>query len=79
MMILKENNNRIGSIEYEANEGRRKRIADYRRYANIDEDFVITEDNINEYALKKTACYNNRSIDRVKSEILGNKWSEYEV
>lgn len=69
---------RIGTPEYDANEGRKKRVSDYRKYANIDEDFDINEDNIDDWALTKTCVMNGKEKDRVKSEILGIKWSEYE-
>lgn len=69
---------RIGTEEYDANEGRLNRIAKYRKYANLDENFQITEDNINDWALNRTACFSNRSKDQVRSEILGKKWSDFE-
>lgn len=75
---MTENVHRIGTDEYDANEGRRKRIAQYRRLAHVDEGVRLTEDMIDDWALSRTACFNNRSKDQVKSEILGRPWSEFE-
>lgn len=69
---------KIGTEEYDANEGRKKRINQYRKLAHVNEDVILTEDMIDNWALNKTACYNNRSVDQVRSEILGQRWSEFE-
>lgn len=70
--------NRLGTEEWDANEGRRERISFYRGLVNIDEDFEITEDNIDDWALRKTCTKYNRGYDRVKAELLGQKWSDKE-
>lgn len=66
--------NKIGSIDYENNEGRARRIAMYKKFAQIDEDCQITEDMIDDYYLTKTSCYCNRSKDKIKAELLGLEW-----
>lgn len=38
-------------IAWDADEGRKNRIATYRRYAGVDDDFEITEANLSDYAL----------------------------
>ena len=75
-----ENNlNKLGTNEYEANTNRNKHVKMYRKYANLNEEEEITEDNINEVALNKTACYANREPERIKAEILGRRYSDYEA
>ncbi len=44
--------------KWDASEGKKKRIADYRRLAKIDDNFVITEDNLDEQALNNTCRIN---------------------
>lgn len=61
-----------------ANEGRQKRISKYRKHAGIDENFVITEDNIDDYAFALTVNECGVRSDRLRAELLGQKWSEYE-
>lgn len=69
---------KMGTNEYEANKNRDKHIKMYRKFANISDSEPITEETINEYALNKTATYCNREPDRIKAEILGQRYSEYE-
>lgn len=69
---------KMGTNEYEANKNRNKHIKVYRKFANISDSEPITEETINEYALNKTATYCNREPDRIKAEILGQRYSEYE-
>ena len=60
--------------KWDATEGKKKRIADYRRFAEIDEDFVITEDNIDEWALRNTCAVNyDYPRDKVLTELLETK------
>lgn len=73
------NLNKPGTREYEANQKRQKRIETYRKFANLVDFEKVTEDNINEYALEKAAVYCNVSKDRIRAEILGQKWSDYEL
>lgn len=73
------NMNKMGTNEYEANENRNKHIKMYRKFANLNDDEIITEENINDWALQKTATTCNRHPDRIKSEILGRRYSAYEV
>ena len=44
----------------------------------LEEDFKITEDNIDDYGVNWISCYYNCPADRVRSELLGQRWSEYE-
>lgn len=69
---------RPGSPEYDANENRRKREAMYRKYANIDEDFEITEDNINQRAFDKTCTMQNCDGNRLKAELLKQPYTGLE-
>ena len=69
----------MGTREYEANTGRKRRIERYRKFANLNEDEEITADNINEWALEKTATYSNRHPDQIRAEILGERYSDYEI
>ena len=66
------------SDEYVANEGRQSRIKRYRQLAMIDEDCEITEDSIIPWAFNKTCVEHNCSADRLKAELLGQRWSGYE-
>ena len=61
-----------------ANEGRMKRIARYRKHAGVDENFVITEDNLDEYAFARTINECGVRSDRLRAELLGQRWSDYE-
>jgi len=70
--------NRLGTEAWDANEGRNARIEYYRRLTNMEEDLEITEDNIDDWALRKTCTKYNRGYDRVKAELLGQQWSELE-
>lgn len=70
--------NRLGTPEYAANEGRRKREAMYRKYANIDEDFEITEENIKPWAFRRTCTMNNCQEDRLRAELLRKPFTGYE-
>lgn len=69
---------RIGTPQYDANEGRKKRINLYRRLANIDENVQLTEGALKKWAVDRVACFTNTPPERVKNELLGNKWSEFE-
>lgn len=73
-----KNLNKISTLEYEANPNRQRRIDLYRKYAHLDEDVEITEDNIDDWALGKVACRVNREPAKVKAEILGQRYSDYE-
>lgn len=69
---------RPGSPEYDANENRRKREAMYRKYANIDEDYEITEDNINQRAFDKTCTMQHCDGNRLKAELLKQPYTGLE-
>lgn len=61
---------RDGSPEFESNDKRLKREATYRKYANIDDDFKITEDNINKWALNRTCMEFRCDPDKLTAELL---------
>lgn len=61
---------RDGSPEFESNNKRLKREATYRKYANIDNDFEITEDNINKWALNRTCMEFRCDPDKLTAELL---------
>ena len=63
-------------ITWDADEGRKNRIATYRRYAGIDDDFEITEANLSDYALNWASSQCNCSKDRIKAEVLGEEWGD---
>lgn len=67
-----------GSPIYESNEKRRQREADYRKCANISESFVIMEDNINDWALKRTCMWHNCSPEKLKAELLKKPYTGLE-
>lgn len=66
--------NRIGTVEYEDNEGRAKRIALYRQFANLPDDVEITENDINDFHLTRVASLCNRSKNKIRAELLGQEW-----
>jgi len=70
---------RVGTAEYQANTKRQEHIDMYRKFANLLPDEEITEDNIDEWALTRTACLANREPARIKAEILGQRYSDYEL
>lgn len=50
-------------------------IDTYRHFANLPDDAKIAKDNINDFAVIKTATYTNRSRDNVRSFILNHNRS----
>lgn len=46
-------------------------LSEYRKYANLDEDFEITEDNLDDWALNSAAIKCNVSKADAKHRILG--------
>ena len=69
---------RPGSPEYDSNENRRKRVARYRKNANIDESYNITEKNINNWALTRTCTQYNCPKERLKAELLKQPYTGLE-
>lgn len=65
-------------LHYNANEGREKRIKRYKSLLGLEEDFQITEENLSDYGVNWISCYYNCPRERVRSELLGKPWSEYE-
>lgn len=57
--------------EWDRTEGKKARIADYRRLAELSEDDKITADNIDEWALRNTCNINyNYPRDKMLEELL---------
>lgn len=69
---------RPGSPEYDSNDNRRKRVARYRKNANIDESYNITEENINDWALTRTCTQYNCPKERLKAELLRQPYTGLE-
>lgn len=65
-------------LDYEANEGRKSRIKRYRDLLGLDEDFQITEENLSDYGIDYVANEFDCPRDRLVTELLGQRWSEYE-
>ena len=53
----------------ELEERKEKRVKDYRRYAGLSDDEVITEDNIDKWALNRICRENNSDEEKMKSEL----------
>lgn len=69
---------RPGSPEYDANDRRRAREAEYRKLINVDSDFEITEDNIKDWALNRV-CSNFRCDPvKLKAELLKQPYTGLE-
>lgn len=66
------------SIKYHVNEGKENRIKRYKSLLGLEEDFEITEENLDDYGVNWIACYYNCPRNRVRSELLGQAWSENE-
>ena len=60
----------VGTLEYDANEGKKSRTSMYRKLRGLTEDFQITEDNIDDWAVNKVATKYNRTPKRVRAELL---------
>ena len=58
-------------LKWEDTVGKASRIAAYRKYAGIAEDFEISESNIDEYALNRVSSEFVCDRNRVKAELLG--------
>lgn len=74
---------KVGSSEYDSNEGRIKRVNHFRKLVNLADDEPITEALIEskDWAVKNTACTFNRPSSRIKAELLNQKYTgleEYE-
>lgn len=63
-------------MQWEDTVGKSSRIAAYRKYAGIAEDFEILESNIDEYALNRVSSEYVCDRNRVKAEILGEAWED---
>lgn len=74
-----KNLKKCGTCEYDSNAGRHHRIDMYRKFANLTEGEEITADNINEWALDETSCRSNTPVDRVRAELLGERYTGYEI
>lgn len=68
----------IDQLEKEANEGRNERIARYRTLANLEEDFEITDDNLDKWAFNRVCVETNCDPHRLLAELKNECWSDYE-
>ena len=64
------------SLEDYINRRTQECIEDYRRRAGIDESVEITEENLDEWALRGTCCYNNYDPEDLKPYLFGGKKNE---
>lgn len=71
-------NTEFDVLKYNANEGRENRIREYKSVLGLEEDFEITEENLDDYGVRYISCHYNCPKERVRSELLGKPWSEYE-
>lgn len=71
---------KFGSAEYDSNEGRIQRVNHFRKLANLSDDEPITESLLEEkdWAVKQTACQFYRPSDRIKAELLNQKYTGLE-
>jgi len=54
-------------------EKRNSCIRDYRMWAGLDDDELITEDKIDEWALNRVSCNSNYDYNDLKEVLLSNK------
>ena len=75
---LKESVEKIEEKQpYKRSEYEESLLSGYRKYAHLDEDFEITEDNLSKTALKIVACRNaGCSSNRVRCAVLGIPWED---
>ena len=76
--VKRRTENSINTPEYNANEARRKRESFYRHYANLDESYKINEDNINDWAFRRTCNYWNVPPKKLKAELLKQPYTGLE-
>lgn len=69
---------RPGSPEYDANDRRRAREAEYRKLINVDSDFEITEDNIKDWALNRVCSDFRCDPTKVRAELLKQPYTGLE-
>ena len=55
-----------------------KLIKRYKSILDLDEDFEITEENLDDWALKHACMLEGASYDRAKQVILGRKFEGYD-
>lgn len=63
-------------IEDDKTNGRAYRVGKYRKLCGLDEDFVITEENLDEEAIKQISCYDLVTPEKLRAELLGQEWGE---
>lgn len=71
-------NNRRGTVEHASNEKRLEREAYYRNLLSLDEDFEITEDNLEPWAITRTANIKSCPEERIRCELLKQPYTGYE-
>ena len=69
---------RPGSPEYDANDRRRAREAEYRKLINVGSDFEITEDNIKDWALNRVCSDFRCDPVKLKAELLKQPYTGLE-
>ena len=71
---------KLGSAEYDSNEGRIQRVNHFRKLINLADDEPITESLIEskDWAVKNTACTFDRPSARIKAELLNQKYTGLE-
>lgn len=71
---------KIGSAEYDSNEGRIQRVNHFRKLINLADDEPITESLLEakDWAVKQTACQFYRPSERIKAELLNQKYTGLE-
>lgn len=70
--------NRKGTVEYGANEGRERRESYYRALTRLDESCPITEDDLQDWALKRTSALFGCPVERIKADLLHQIYTGYE-
>lgn len=71
---------KLGSAEYDSNEGRIQRVNHFRKLINLADDEPITESLIEskDWAVKNIACTFDRPSARIKAELLNQKYTGLE-
>lgn len=62
-----------GRYGYDPNARKARRISTYRKFAGLDEEFEITENNINKWAFDRTCMWENVTPDKLRAELLDPK------
>ena len=71
-------NNKKGTVQHASNEKRLQREKLYRNLLDLDEDFEITEDNLEPWAITRVANTKNCPEERIRRELLKQPYTGYE-